>query len=689
MELPRDGRIFRRNVGARSTVSACSSFAMEVKRKKIRESVLFLQSEAKARMKRCTSLNDPQQIIEDMNLLYIRQISKKLQDCDIQEKMDFEMRMRAGAYKLLVASTKREQILDAAKSLLTCNARIKAYMSEAQRRKEQQDKAKSLRRRSLDSQNQVPCKGKVAISGLRIPLFWKDSEHFNSKGNPQRVAVFCLMKIGTEIFDTEMVIVDRTITDICFEGVTVFSEAKPDFELVVELYSCAVGEEGALVNTPKKLARKFRSSFGKASGKKLFLTEDESDPDAFLQSNPMPPGVQYSLLAYTTLALEQAEGSFQSHSLIVSKNTEALSWLPLYGNLCCQLVAQPDCMQQDMMSGYLSQQQTIEGLQRCCGLYCVLKAALLSCYFTPEEIQAKVEPSMVIPINKDTRIRVVEGHQKSGARLSLINPGTRDTASHVFTAETQEQLQDWINALWQHLYDQSQWQHACDKLMEIEVVSPRKPPLFLAKQADSVYNDLSIGSPGKFESLTDIIHNKIEETDGRFLIGQEEEREPPHWAALFEGSRPMVVQKTVLSPGKDSVQSTSSPSSNSTKKRRAPPPPPDKLLFAHSVTAPSCLEKENSTCKGMKSRTGRPSLDAKFSAIIHQLQKTHAPSRKNPPLAQIEPSQNPYTPKERDFEFSQAEHTEINSIQASQPPIPAPRSKLRKSFREKMNPKAW
>ncbi|XP_072545654.1 rhotekin-2 isoform X2 [Salminus brasiliensis] len=651
MDLPRDGRIFRRNVGARSTVSSCSSFAMEVKRKKIRESALFLQNE----------------------------------DCDIQEKMDFEMRMRAGAYKLLVASTKREQILDAAKSLLTCNARIKAYMAEARRRKEQQDVARSLRRRSLDSQNRVPCKGKVAISGLRIPLFWKDSEHFNNKGNPQRVAVFCLMKIGCEIFDTEMVIVDRTVTDVCFEGITVFSEAKPDFELAVELYSCAIEEEGPLVNTPKKLARKLRSSFGKASGKKLSPVVDESDPDAFLQANPMPPGVQYSLLAYTTLALEQAEGSFQSHSLIVSKNVEASSWLPLYGNLCCQLVAQPDCMKQDMMSGYLSQQQIVEGLQRCCRLYCVLKAGLLSCYFTPEEIQAKVEPSFVIAINKDTRIRVVEGHQKSGARLSLINPGTGDPASHVFTAETHEQLQDWLNALWQHLYDQSKWQHTCDRLMEIEVLSPRKPPLFLAKQADSVYNDLSIGSPGKFESLTDIIHNKIEETDGHFLIGQEEEREPPHWAALFEGSRPMVVQKTVLSPGKDSVHSISSPSN---KKRRAPPPPPDKLPFVHAVTAPSYLEKENS-CKGTRPRTGRPSLDAKFSAIIQQLQKTHAPSRKNPPLAQIEPSQNPHIPKERDIELGQSEHTEKNSIQAPQPPIPAPRNKLRKSFREKINPKAW
>lgn len=123
--------------------------------------------------------------------------------------MDFEMRMRAGAYKLLVASTKREQVLDAAKNLLTCNARIKAYMSEAQRRKEQQAVAESLKRRSVmvclyisvagecvhtpfsqklyvlgenyegfrekclsyrtsDSQNGTPCKGKVAITGKML-----------------------------------------------------------------------------------------------------------------------------------------------------------------------------------------------------------------------------------------------------------------------------------------------------------------------------------------------------------------------------------------------------------------------------------------------------------------------------------------------------------------------------------------
>uniref|UniRef100_A0A8C1AGC9 Rhotekin 2 n=1 Tax=Cyprinus carpio carpio TaxID=630221 RepID=A0A8C1AGC9_CYPCA len=526
------------------------------------------------------------------------------------------MRMRAGAYKLLVASTKKEQVLDASRSLLTCNARIKAYMSEAQMRKKQQDI-----RRSSGSPDQIACKGKVAISGLRIPLFWKDTEHFNSKGSAQRVAVFCLMKIGSEIFDTEMVIADPSMTDICFEGVKIFSEVKPDFELTCELYSCGLEEETTLVNTPKKLARKLRSSFGRSSIEKCL-------------------GARYSLLAYTTLGLEQAEGSFQSHSLIILQNVEASSWLPLYGNLCCKLVAQPDCMTQDMMSGYLSQQQSIEGLQRRCKLYCVLKAGQISCYYSPEEIQAKVEPSLIIPINKDTRIRVVgKDHQRTGTRLNLINPGNGDSTSHVFITETPDILQEWLDALWQHIYDQSQWQHTCEKIMEIEVLSPRKPPLFLIKQADSVYNDLSIGSPGKFESLTDIIHNKIEETDGRFLIGQEEDTEPPYWAALFEGSRPMVVQKTVLSPGKESNQSNTSPVTASRIKRRAPPPPPDKLPFVQPTSVLPSQEKEN--CRGARPRTGRPSLDAKFSAIIQQLQKSHTSTRKNAPLGQIELDDGP------------------------------------------------
>lgn len=38
----------------------------------------------------------------------------------------------------------------------------------------------------------------------------------------QRYAVFCLFRMGAEVFDTEVAIVDKAITDICFdENVTI------------------------------------------------------------------------------------------------------------------------------------------------------------------------------------------------------------------------------------------------------------------------------------------------------------------------------------------------------------------------------------------------------------------------------------------------------------------------------------
>jgi len=36
-----------------------------------------------------------------------------------------------------------------------------------------------------------------------------------------RCAVFCLLQLGGEIFDTDMVMVDRTLTDICFDNTIV------------------------------------------------------------------------------------------------------------------------------------------------------------------------------------------------------------------------------------------------------------------------------------------------------------------------------------------------------------------------------------------------------------------------------------------------------------------------------------
>jgi len=47
--------------------------------------------------------------------------------------------MRDGAYKLLLACSKREQVLHASKNLLTSNTRIRAYLTQLQKQKEEED----------------------------------------------------------------------------------------------------------------------------------------------------------------------------------------------------------------------------------------------------------------------------------------------------------------------------------------------------------------------------------------------------------------------------------------------------------------------------------------------------------------------------------------------------------------------
>ncbi|OXB64923.1 hypothetical protein ASZ78_013826 [Callipepla squamata] len=226
-------------------------------------------------------------------------------------------------------------------------------------------------------------------------------------------------------------------------------------------------------------------------------------------------GVKYSLLAYATLGLESAEDSFRTHNLTITGNKESSFWLPLYGNMCCRLVAQPSCMARDMMAGFLNQQQMIGDLTSWRRRYCVLRGGKLFCYYSPEEIEAKVEPALTVPINKETQIRSVdEDSERRTNNFTVINPVPGEAATQLFATDSGEELHKWMEAFWQHFYDLSQWKHCCEELMKIEIMSPRKPPLFLTKEATSVYHDMSIDSPVKHEGLAGIIQRKTEESDG-------------------------------------------------------------------------------------------------------------------------------------------------------------------------------
>ncbi|XP_032347365.1 rhotekin-2 isoform X2 [Camelus ferus] len=544
---------------------------------------------------------------------------------------------------------------------MLCNARIMAYTLELQKLEEQIANQTGRCDTNFESKARTACKGKIAISDIRIPLMWKDSDHFSNKERSQRYAIFCLFKMGAEVFDTDMVIVDKTITDICFENVTIFNEAGPDFQIKVEIYSCCT-EESSITNTPKKLAKKLKTSISKATGKKINSVLQEDDETCLSFSSAIFDA-KYNLLAHTTLSLESAEDSFRTHNLSINGNEESSFWLPLYGNMCCRLVAQPACMVEDVFAGFLNQQQVLEGLISWRRLYCVLRGGKLSCFYTPEEIEAKVEPALVVSINKETRIRAMDKDKKKTIHnFSVINPVAGQAITHIFAAENREDLQKWMEAFWQHFFDLSQWKHCCEELMKIEIMSPRKPPLFLTKEATSVYHDMSIDSPIKFKSLTDLIQKKIEETNGEFLIGQHKESSPPPWATFFDGNH-QVVQKKVLSPGSKQLHDGKG------KKRRAPLPPSDK--------APFTLKTQNNTDQLIKDnweKTGisqTSPLDTRLSTLMHHLQKPMAAPRKHLPA--------------RKNSLTDGEHADTKpNFEAK--PVPAPRQK---SIKDILDPRSW
>ena len=66
------------------------------------------------------------------------------------------------------------------------------------------------------------CTGTLCLSDLRFPLMWKDLDHFRNRGDYRRYAVFALLRVGTEIYDTTLVNpVDRSVTDITFDDTVI------------------------------------------------------------------------------------------------------------------------------------------------------------------------------------------------------------------------------------------------------------------------------------------------------------------------------------------------------------------------------------------------------------------------------------------------------------------------------------
>ncbi|XP_055875360.1 rhotekin-like isoform X2 [Biomphalaria glabrata] len=412
---------------------------------------------------------------------------KAFQDNDLQQKIDHEIKMREGTARLLVASKHPAQVLEAAKNLLSSNTRIIAYMTELQRRKT----AEVLGKQSSVEGNQLPCSAQLSVSDIRIPLMWRDADHFRNKGDYRRYAVFCLLKVGTEIYDTSMISdVDRSMTDITFEDVIHFDDVPHDFEMKLEVYCHKLHEEFSVASTPKKLRKKINDisgSVGRSVGKRL---SGLNDADVI---GNMVLGPKFELVAKGSLHLSDVDNSVRTYDLQLETNAEGqVHELPLFGHYCCRLAALPHCLVQPTVTGFLNLQED-DDLSKWKRYWCSLKNLQLSCWSSPDDVEV-IQPLLSIPVTKSTQISDADPTTSQKSHSFLIKTvNINGIFCHTLAADTKEELNKWWDGFQQHLLDQALWKHACDEVMDLKSATRRKLPAFVRKS--SLYEDTPLIEP--------------------------------------------------------------------------------------------------------------------------------------------------------------------------------------------------
>ncbi|KAG8224331.1 hypothetical protein J437_LFUL004287 [Ladona fulva] len=410
-----------------------------------------------------------------------------------------EIKMREGTTKLLAACKHQTQMLEAAKNLLTSNERMSAYMAELQQRRKKDKTVDPTLDRSL---GQPGSTARVSLSDLRMPLIWRDTDHFKNKGDYRRFAVFCLARIGTEIFDTALLSpVDRSLTDLTFPDVLVFNHVPADFEFKLEIYSHILQDDLTMASAPRKIKKTIHSSISRTVGKKLAASlKDE------LQTGKIGPN--FELMATARLSLMEVHDSIHTHDLTLENIGNRSHQLPLFGHFCCRLAAQPDCISREVFSGPLqllltAEDQEREGLggrgeerRRCkdvagdrgswFSVWGQLQAFHLDLWEKREDFEKAREPVRSITVDKHTSIR---GGDASSREVCL---GNLCEGKEIFTfvrATSCDNQQEWIKNLVQHAKDHQRWKHAAEKIMEIQSPGSSRNSFLREMRQGSLYDE--------------------------------------------------------------------------------------------------------------------------------------------------------------------------------------------------------
>lgn len=407
------------------------------------------------------------EILQDLDLYYIRQIAHNLKEFDLEQKIDLEIKMREGTTKLLAACKHQTQMLEAAKNLLTSNERMSAYMAELQRRKKETISS------SLSSS---VCKARVCLSDLRMPLIWRDIDHFKNKGDYRRFAVFCLARIGTEMYDTALLCpVDRSLTDLTFPDVLVFNRIPADFTFQLEVYSHVLQDDLSIASTPRKIKKTIHSSISRTVGKKLAASlKDELDSGKL--------GPNFELMASARLTLDDVHDGIRTHDLKLESPGIRSHQLPLFGHFCCRLAAQPECVSREVLSGPL----WVTHWSRQEPAWAQLQAFTLHLFHDREGWLQGADPVETVQI---TRVSVIKCRKQSKVEFEIINEHEAREDIVIFRTGSPEEKEKWVSHLTQHVYDHKRWKNAAEKVMEIHTPGSGRQIFMRQLRQGSLYDE--------------------------------------------------------------------------------------------------------------------------------------------------------------------------------------------------------
>ncbi|XP_046743720.1 rhotekin-like isoform X2 [Diprion similis] len=388
--------------------------------------------------------------------------AKSQAEYDLEQKIEVEIKMREGSARLLAAARHRAQSLEAARALLTSNERMSAYMAELQRRKKESSNKPSL----------PVSAARVSLSDLRIPLMWRDSDHFKNRGDYRRFAVFCLARVGTEIHDTALLCpVDRALTDVTFPDVLIFNNVPAEFEVTLEIYSHILQEDLSIASTPRRIKRSIHSSISRTVGKRLAASlRDE------LNSGEIGP--HFELMASARLTLDDTDDNIHTHDLILNNLENKNHSLPLFGHFCCRLAAQPECVTKEACSGSI----ILDG-QTC---WARIQRFTLQAWDSRKLADEEQSPFSIVPINRET---LIQRSKSSSRELRISNTIEGSEKITTLRLETADEAQKWLRQLVAHAKDHLRWRHAAETIQDVPSIESARNSFISNKRQGSLYDE--------------------------------------------------------------------------------------------------------------------------------------------------------------------------------------------------------